>query len=103
MAVLGKDLVGLEHLTREQIQLILDTAEPFKEVSERPIKKVPALRGKTIVNLFFEASTRTQASFELAGKRLGADVMNMSVGNSSVKKGKRTNSTNNLLKRHYRK
>ena len=60
---LGKDLVGLEFLSAEQIRLILDTAEPFKEVSERAIKKVPALRGKTIVNLFFEASTRTRISF----------------------------------------
>ncbi len=61
-ATLGKDLTGLEHMTPDQIRLILDTAEPFKEVSERPIKKVPALRGKTIVNLFFEASTRTRIS-----------------------------------------
>jgi aspartate carbamoyltransferase catalytic subunit len=87
MAVLGKDLVGLEHLTREQIQLILDTAEPFKEVSERPIKKVPALRGKTIVNLFFEASTRTRISFEFAEKRLSADTVNVAVQGSSVSKG----------------
>ncbi|MCA9768473.1 MAG: aspartate carbamoyltransferase, partial [Gemmatimonadetes bacterium] len=65
-AVLGKDLVGLESLSAEQITAILDTAEPFKEVSERQIKKVPALRGKTIVNLFFEASTRTRTTFELA-------------------------------------
>jgi aspartate carbamoyltransferase catalytic subunit len=68
-SILGKDLTGLEHMTPEQIRLILDTAEPFKEVSERPIKKVPALRGKTIVNLFFEASTRTRISFEFAEKR----------------------------------
>jgi len=61
---LGKDLVGLEDLTAEQILSILDTAEPFKEISERRIKKVPVLRGKTIVNLFFEASTRTRVSFE---------------------------------------
>jgi aspartate carbamoyltransferase catalytic subunit len=87
MAVLGKDLVGLEHLTREQIQLILDTAEPFKEVSERPIKKVPALRGKTIVNLFFEASTRTRISFEFAEKRLSADTVNVAAQGSSVSKG----------------
>ncbi len=66
---LGKDLLGLEPLSAEQIRLILDTAEPFKEISERPIKKVPALRGKTIVNLFFEASTRTRISFEFAEKR----------------------------------
>jgi aspartate carbamoyltransferase catalytic subunit len=87
MAVLGKDLVGLEHLSREQLQLILDTAEPFKEVSERPIKKVPALRGKTIVNLFFEASTRTRISFEFAEKRLSADTVNVSSQGSSVSKG----------------
>jgi len=67
---LGKDLLELEPLSAEQIRLILDTAEPFKEVSERRIKKVPALRGKTIVNLFFEASTRTRISFDLAEKRL---------------------------------
>ena len=73
-AALGKDLTGLEYLSPDQIRLILDTAEPFKEVSERPIKKVPALRGKTIVNLFFEASTRTRISFEFAEKRLSADT-----------------------------
>ncbi len=84
---LGKDLLGLEHLTREQILLILDTAEPFKEVSERPIKKVPALRGKTIVNLFFEASTRTRISFEFAEKRLSADTVNVAAQGSSVQKG----------------
>ena len=65
-AALGKDLIGLEALSREQIRVILDTAEPFKEISERRIKKVPVLRGKTIVNLFFEASTRTRISFEFA-------------------------------------
>jgi aspartate carbamoyltransferase catalytic subunit len=71
---LGKDLLGLEPLSGEQIQLILDTAEPFKEISERAIKKVPTLRGATIVNLFFEASTRTRVSFEFAEKRLSADT-----------------------------
>ena len=76
-AELGKDLVGLEPLSADQIRLILDTAEPFKEVSERAIKKVPALRGKTIVNLFFEASTRTRISFEFAEKRLCADTVNV--------------------------
>lgn len=86
-AALEKDLVGLEHLTAEQIELILDTAEPFKEVSERPIKKVPALRGKTIVNLFFESSTRTRISFEFAEKRLSADTVNVGVSASSVSKG----------------
>jgi aspartate carbamoyltransferase catalytic subunit len=84
---LGKDLVGLEHLSAEQLRLILDTAEHFKEVSERPIKKVPALRGKTIVNLFFEASTRTRISFEFAEKRLSADTVNVAASGSSVSKG----------------
>jgi aspartate carbamoyltransferase catalytic subunit len=84
---LGKDLVGLEPLSREQIELILDTAEPFKEVSERQIKKVPALRGKTVVNLFFEASTRTRISFEFAEKRLSADTVSIAAAGSSVSKG----------------
>jgi aspartate carbamoyltransferase catalytic subunit len=84
---LGKDLVGLEHLSAEQITAILDTAEPFKEISERRIKKVPVLRGKTIVNLFFEASTRTRVSFEFAEKRLSADTVNVSASGSSVVKG----------------
>src|SRR6478735_6029513 len=84
---LGKDLVGLEELSREQIELLLDTAEPFKEVSERQIKKVPALRGKTVVNLFFEASTRTRISFEFAEKRLSADTVNVATQGSSVQKG----------------
>ncbi len=84
---LGKDLVGLEPLSAEQITMILDTAEPFKEVSERSIKKVPALRGKTIVNLFFEASTRTRISFEFAEKRLSADTVNIAAQGSSLSKG----------------
>ncbi len=84
---LGKDLVGLEPLTPEQILAILDTAEAFKEISERPIKKVPVLRGKTIVNLFFEASTRTRISFEFAEKRLSADTVNIAATGSSVQKG----------------
>ena len=84
---LGKDLLGLEHLSAEDLTLILDTAEPFKEVSERAIKKVPALRGKTIVNLFYEASTRTRISFEFAEKRLSADTVNVASSTSSVSKG----------------
>lgn len=84
---LGKDLVGLEHLSREQILTILDTAEPFKEVSERRIKKVPVLRGKTIGNLFFEASTRTRVSFEFAERRLSADPVVIAPAGSSVQKG----------------
>ncbi len=84
---LGKDLLGLEHLSSDQIRLILDTAEPFKEISERAIKKVPTLRGSTIVNLFFEASTRTRVSFEFAEKRLSADTVNVASSGSSVSKG----------------
>jgi aspartate carbamoyltransferase catalytic subunit len=82
-----KDLLGLEYLTPEEITLILDTAESFKEVSTREIKKVPALRGKTAVNLFYEPSTRTRVSFEVAAKRLSADVINIATETSSVKKG----------------
>jgi aspartate carbamoyltransferase catalytic subunit len=87
MSALGKDLLALEPLTRDQIQLILDTAVPFKEISERAIKKVPTLRGATIVNLFFEASTRTRISFEFAEKRLSADTVNVAASGSSVSKG----------------
>jgi len=82
-----KDLLGLEDLSKEEIELILSTAESFKEVSTRDIKKVPALRGKTVVNLFYEPSTRTRVSFEVAAKRLSADVINIAVETSSVKKG----------------
>ncbi len=84
---LGKDLVGLEDLSAAQIRTILDTAEPFKEISERRIKKVPVLRGKTIVNLFLEPSTRTRISFEFAEKRLSADTVNLTAEGSSVVKG----------------
>ena len=84
---IGKDLLGLVPLSADQIRLILDTAEPFKEISERAIKKVPALRGQTIVNLFFEASTRTRISFEFAEKRLSADTVNVAAQGSSVSKG----------------
>lgn len=82
-----KDLLGLEDLSKEEIELILHTAESFKEVSERSVKKVPALRGKTVVNLFFESSTRTRTSFELAAKRLSADIVNIAMQASSVSKG----------------
>ena len=84
---LGKDLLGLEQLTAEQINLVLDTAVPLKEISERTIKKVPTLRGATIVNLFFEASTRTRISFEFAEKRMSADTVNVASTGSSVSKG----------------
>ena len=82
-----KNLVGILPLETEQIELILDTAEHFRAISERPIKKVPALRGKTVVNLFFEPSTRTRTSFEIAGKRLSADIQSISASTSSVVKG----------------
>ena len=82
-----KDLLGLEYLSREEIESILFTADSFKEVTTREIKKVPALRGKTVVNLFYEPSTRTRTSFELAAKRLSADVINIAVEASSVTKG----------------
>ncbi len=82
-----KDLVGLEELSKGELELILTTAESFKEVSSREIKKVPALRGKTVVNLFYEPSTRTRVSFEVAAKRLSADVINIATETSSVKKG----------------
>ncbi len=82
-----KHILGTEQLTRDDIKLILDTAESFKEVSARPIKKVPTLRGRTIINLFFEPSTRTRTSFEIAGKRLSADVINISGSTTSTSKG----------------
>jgi aspartate carbamoyltransferase catalytic subunit len=82
-----RHLLGLEGVCREDLELILATAESFKEVLDRPVKKVPALRGQTIVNLFYEPSTRTRISFELAEKRLSADVVNFSASASSVSKG----------------
>ena len=82
-----KDLLGLRELSAEEIRAILTTAESFREISLRPIKKVPALRGKTVVNLFFEPSTRTRTSFELAAKRLSADIVNISESSSSIAKG----------------
>ena len=87
MNLAAKDILGTEHLSREEIDAILDTAVSFKEVSTRQIKKVPTLRGRTIINLFFEASTRTRTSFEIAGKRLSADVINISGSTSSTVKG----------------
>ncbi len=82
-----KDLLGIAELSADEIRLILDTAESFREVAERPIKKVPTLRGKTVVNLFFESSTRTRSSFEIAEKRLSADGLNFSASSSSLSKG----------------
>ncbi len=84
--MIGQDLLGMEQLSREQIGRILHTAERMQEVGAREVKKVPTLRGRTIVNLFFEASTRTKASFEIAGKRLSADVVNFTPSTSSMKK-----------------
>ena len=84
--MIGRDLLGIEDFDRADIERILQTAEHMREVGEREVKKVPTLRGRTIVNLFFEASTRTRASFEIAGKRLSADVVNFSPGGSSLKK-----------------
>jgi aspartate carbamoyltransferase catalytic subunit len=82
-----RSLLDIDGLTRADVERILDTAEAFLQVSRRPVRKVPTLRGKTVINLFYEASTRTRTSFELAGKRLSADVINMNVSASSVKKG----------------
>ena len=82
-----RDLLGIRNLSAAEIVGILDTAENFSEISTREVKKVPALRGKTVINLFFEASTRTRTSFELAAKRLSADAVNISVSSSSVTKG----------------
>lgn len=87
MAYNRKDLLGIRELEVEEIETILDTADSFKEVSLRSIKKVPTLRGKTIINLFFESSTRTRTSFEIAAKRLSADAINISASTSSVTKG----------------
>ncbi|HEY7289283.1 MAG TPA: aspartate carbamoyltransferase catalytic subunit [Vicinamibacterales bacterium] len=82
-----KDLLSIGDLTRDDIHLVLDTADAMREVAERPIKKVPTLRGKTVVNLFYEPSTRTRTSFEIAEKRLSADTLNIAVAASSVLKG----------------
>ena len=87
MRLKSKHLLGLEKMTKRQINLILDTAESFREILERPIKKVPTLTGVTVVNLFYESSTRTRISFELAEKRLSADMVNFSSTGSSVAKG----------------
>jgi aspartate carbamoyltransferase catalytic subunit len=82
-----KDLLGIGDLSRDEIHLVLDTAEAMREIGQRPIKKVPTLRGKTVVNLFYEPSTRTRTSFEIAEKRLSADTLNIAVASSSVLKG----------------
>ena len=93
-----KHILGIKYLTRKDIELIFETAQSFKEVINRPIKKVPSLRDVTVANLFFENSTRTKLSFELAEKRLSADVVNFSASSSSTKKGETLLDTvNNIL------
>ena len=87
MPLSTKSILGMKELTKQDIQQILDTADSLKEISTRDIKKVPTLRGKTIINLFFEPSTRTRTSFEIAGKRISADVINISGSTSSTAKG----------------
>ena len=87
MPLAGKHLLGIEGLSLEDIELILRTSRSFKEISLRPIKKVPTLRGKSVINLFYEPSTRTRSSFEIAAKRLSADAINFSVSQSSSVKG----------------
>src|SRR2546423_3489980 len=82
-----KDLLGIRELSAAEITHVLDTADSFRDISRREIKKVPALRGRTVINLFFEPSTRTRTSFEIAAKRLSADAVNISVATSSVSKG----------------
>src|SRR5690606_39484412 len=83
----GRHLLGIEDLSPDEVRLVLDTADAMKEVAARPIKKVPTLRGRTVVNLFFEPSTRTRTSFEIAEKRLSADTLNVAIGTSSVVNG----------------
>ncbi len=82
-----KDLLGIAELSKEEIELILDTADSFRDIFDRPVKKVPTLRGKTVINLFFEPSTRTRSSFEIAEKRLSADSLNFSASSSALTKG----------------
>ena len=97
MPLRSKDLLTIEQLSVEEINLILDTADSMKEISSRDIKKVPTLRGKTVINLFYEPSTRTRTSFEIAGKRLSADVVNISTSSSSVTKGETLKDTGKNL------
>ena len=87
MTFRARHLLGIEHLAPDEIRTILDLSDKYVDLNRRTVKQADVLGGMTQINMFFESSTRTQASFELAGKRLGADVMNMSVAHSSVKKG----------------
>ena len=95
-----RHLLSIDDITRDDMERILDRAAAFEEVSDRDIKKVPALRGRTVLNLFYEASTRTRSSFELAAKRLSADVVNFSAGGSSVEKGESLKDTVLTLTAH---
>lgn len=97
MSLKRKDLLGIKDLSPEEIELILETAEPMKDIIRRKIKKVPTLRGKAIINLFYEPSTRTRTSFELAGKYLSADTINISTSASSVVKGETLKDTGKTL------
>lgn len=97
MAFTRKDLLGLQGLTADEILTILDTAEPCKEIFDRAVKKLPTLRGRVVVNLFYEPSTRTRTSFEMAGKWMSADVVNVSVSSSSVVKGESLTDTAQTL------
>lgn len=97
MPLRNKDLLTIDQLSVDEIKLILDTADSMKEISTRDIKKVPTLRGKTVINLFYEPSTRTRTSFEIAGKRLSADVVNISTSTSSVVKGETLKDTGRNL------
>ena len=96
-----KDLLGLRELSADEINLVLDTADAFKQVGTREIKKVPALRGKTLVNFFVEPSTRTRTSFELAAFRLSADVINISAATSSLSKGETLKDTGKILEANH--
>jgi len=96
-----KDLLGIRELSSEEITFILDTADAFKEVGTREIKKVPALRGKTLVNFFVEPSTRTRTSFEIAAIRLSADVVNISASSSSLIKGETLKDTAKILEAYH--
>src|SRR6184192_2621335 len=96
-----KDLLGLRELSVDEINLVLETSDAFKQVGTREIKKVPALRGKTLVNFFVEPSTRTRTSFELAATRLSADVINISAGSSSLTKGETLKDTAKILEANH--
>src|ERR1044072_2577239 len=96
-----KDLLGLRELSAEEITFVLETADAFKQVGTREVKKVPALQGKTLVNFFVEPSTRTRTSFELAAKRLSADIVNISAATSSLTKGETLKDTARVLEANH--